>query len=400
MTAAQVFGDVAERLLRQACVDLDGSLRGGRIDRAERYFAAYPLLAAQSQSAVELIYTEFAAREELGQRPTPEEYYLRFPHWRAALRRQFSIHDWMRSGLDEERSGDPPFGADESDGPAADVPHWLGSYELIEEIGRGSCGAVYRAWQHGLERAVAVKLAPPGSAEARNRLLREARVLARLQHPHIMPVYEVAECDGVVYFAMPFAPRGALSDRMAPADEERGAASVPRPSAVVRWIEAAARAVHHAHQNGVVHCDLKPSNILLDADDRPLVSDFGLAQEPDRTAERGAGGLVLVGSPAYMAPEQIGAQPGAYAPPLDVWALGVLLYELLAGERPFVSDNLAGLRQRVCQAEPPPLRRRAPWVPARLEAVCARCLAKDPAGRYASAGELAEDLAACAGRCP
>ena len=206
--------------------------------------------------------------------------------------------------------------------------------------------------------------------------------MARLQHPNIMPVYEVAEYRGVVYFSMPLAPGGALSGRTGTA------------ATVVRWMEAAARAVHTAHQNGVVHCDLKPSNILLDADDRPLVSDFGLAQEPDRSVEGGAG-LVLVGSPAYMAPEQITAWPGAYAPPLDVWALGVLLYELVAGERPFVADSLAALRQRICQDDPLPLRQRAADVSALLESVCARCLAKDPNRRYATAEELAEDLAAC-----
>jgi serine/threonine protein kinase len=385
MIAAPEFGDVAERLLRQACVDLDGSLRRGRSDRAERLLAAYPMLAAQSQSAVELIYTEFAAREELGQRPAPEEYYLRFPHWREALRRQFSIHDWMRGGLQEELPASSSRSADEPDGPTSDAPRWLGTYELIEEVGRGGCGAVYRAWQHGLERAVAIKFLPPGAAsgDGRARLLREARVMARLQHPNIMPVYEVAENGGVVYFSMPLAPRGALSGRTGTA------------TTIVGWMEAAARAVHHAHQNGVVHCDLKPSNILLDANDRPLVSDFGLAQEPDGSVEPGDDALVLIGSPAYMAPEQITARPGACAPPLDVWALGVLLYELVAGERPFVGDTLPSLRQRICHDEPAPLGQRAAGVSALLEAVCARCLAKDPARRYNSAADLADDLAAC-----
>jgi len=380
MIAAHEFGEVAERLLRQACVDLDTSLRRGRADRVERLFAAYPMLAAQSQSAVELIYTEFAARDELGQRPAPEEYYLRFPHWREALRRQFSIHEWMRGSMQE----DLPAALNHPDDSDDSVPRWLGTYELIEAVGRGGCGAVYRAWQHGLERAVAVKLLPPGAdyGGERTRLLREARVMARLQHPNIMPVYEVAEHRGMVYFSMPLAPRGALAGRKEPA------------ATVVEWMAAAARAVHHAHQSGVVHCDLKPSNILLDADDRPLVSDFGLAQEPDRGAKDGAA-LVLVGSPAYMAPEQITARPGAYAPPLDIWALGVLLYELLAGERPFAGDDLAELRQRICNEDAKPLRQRTAGVPARLEAVCARCLAKDPALRYNSAEQLADDLAAC-----
>jgi serine/threonine-protein kinase len=201
-----------------------------------------------------------------------------------------------------------------------------------------------------------------------------------------MPVYDVAEERGVVYYSMPFARRGALS--------ARAAGAAPAPETVVRWLEATARAVHHAHRHGVVHCDLKPSNVLLDDEDRPLVGDFGLAQESAGAAEDDPPGA-LVGSPAYMAPEQITAREGAYSPPVDIWALGVLLYELLTGERPFASDHLPALRQMICRDEPAPLRRRAPGLPAWLEAVCARCLAKDPSRRYPSAEALADDLRAC-----
>jgi serine/threonine-protein kinase len=387
MPIAPGLGSAAERQLRQACRELDRSLRNGRPDCAERYFAVHPLLGAQAQTAIELIYTEFTAREELGQRPAPQEYFLRFPRWKEALQRQFAIHDWLGSGLDDTPNLPAPH--PEADGPDSDVPRWLGTYELLEEIGQGGCGRVYKAWQHGLERLVAVKVLLPGAGGAGvlARFVREAKVMARLRHPHILPIHDVAERRGVVYYSMAFIPGGALSSRIA------DPAQRPAPPTVLRWMHAVARAIQHAHERGVIHCDLKPQNILLD-DDRPLLCDFGLAQEPDPDAGDPSAPAVLLGSPAYMAPEQITARKGAHAPPVDIWALGVLLYELLTGERPFVAASLAALRQQICHHEPLSLRQRIPALSPRLEAICARCLAKDPADRYPSAGALADDLAA------
>ena len=384
MTVAYELGNAAERQLRQACAELDRAL-AGRPDRAERYLGAYPLLAAQVQSVVELIYAEFITREELGQRPTPEEYYLRFPRWKEALRRQLHVHEWLRVNLDDDAAPLPVA----AEGPAGVVPHCLGAYELIEEIGRGGCGGVYKAWQHGLERTVAVKLLPAGAGSP---AARPVPARGPRHGPAAPPQHHAGLRRGRAprrrLFQHAVHSGGALSAwTAAPRPGEEPASS---PATVVQWMEAVARAVHHAHRNGVVHCDLKPSNILLDDDDRPLVSDFGLAQE----AREGGEGHDLIGSPAYMAPEQITAQPGEYAPPIDVWALGVLLHELLTGRRPFVSDHLPGLRHLICEHEPAPCAAR-PVDPRPAGGRLRRCLAKDPARRYPSAGALAEDLAAC-----
>ena len=379
MIIAQKVGSGCEKQLREACAHLDRSLRQGVPATVERYFSACPLLAAGVQSAVDLIYVEFATREELGQRPTPDEYYLRFPHWKAALERQFAVHEWLRQG-----SGEEDLFAAESE-PAPPIPSWLGQYELLEEIACGGVGRVFKAFQHGLDRTVAVKVLRPefgSSLAAREQFCREARVMARLRHPNIMPVHDVGECDGIVYFSMAYMAGGSLADQ--PADCLTAAL-------VVDWMEVLARAVHHAHRHGIVHCDLKPSNVLLDDAGYPVLSDFGLAQAP----ARGDGPIVLrlfAGSPAYMAPEQLPTSTGVPAPALDIWALGVMFYELLAGRRPFVSDQLAGLTELISTKEPASLCSLAPDVPERLEVICDRCLAKCPEDRYSSAAELADDL--------
>jgi serine/threonine-protein kinase len=380
MSAASVVGNDAEKQLRHACAELDRCLRAGQLCRAERFFAQVPLLASHDDHAVELIYTEFVTREELGQRPTPEEFYARFPRWQRRLRRQFQVHNLLRDGLADDTPGEA------AALPAAEaepLPRRLGNYELREELARGGCGVVFKAFQHGLDRVVAVKELRPEYARllrARQRFCEEARVMAHLGHRHVVPVHDIGECAGRIYFSMAFAESGSLAGRVL---DFRG-----RPGA--RLLGKVARAVHHAHEKGVVHRDLKPSNVLLDAADEPWVSDFGLAGLVADSDEDGPG--ARVGTPAYMAPEQISGG-GPVGPAADVWALGVILYELLAGARPFTADTFAGLQQRVVAEDPP----RLPAADPRLEAVCRRCLAKDPGRRYATALDLAEDLDRCLG---
>jgi serine/threonine protein kinase len=361
---------ISEPQLRQACADLDRRLRAGEPCRAESFFANSPLLASQEDWAVELIYTEFVTREELGQRPAPEEFYARFPRWKERLGRQFQVHELLRDGA---AAGALP--------PApADVPcpgDRLGPYELLEEAARGGCGVVYRAWQEGLDRVVAVKVLRPDLGRlpsARQRFCREARVLASLRHRHIMPVHDIGESQGVLYFSMAWAPGSLARHR-------------PGRGAAVDLLAAVARAVHHAHLQGVIHCDLKPSNILLDEEGEPLVSDFGLAQVADD-----GGAADLAGTPAYMAPEQLDGRGWPTGPATDVWALGVILYELLTGRRPFAGASLFELHQAVCAAAPPPFAVYLAEPDPGLEAVCRRCLAPDPGQRFASAADLAQAL--------
>jgi serine/threonine protein kinase len=381
MLLVQQVDNNREKLLREACAELDRALRDGLPQRAEAYLASCPLLAAEAQAAVELIYIEFSTREELGQRPTPGEYYRRFPHWQAALQRQFSVHEW----LSRNSSTDDLLGADNPGGDT--IPAWLGSYEMLEEVSGGGVGIVYRAWQHGLDRTVAVKVLRPElgrTASAREQFCREARVLSRLRHPNIMPVHDVGEANGFVWFSMDFMPGGSLADRR----QDR-----PPPGTVVAWMEALARAVQHAHDRGVVHCDLKPSNVLLDDAGQPVLSDFGLAQTTSRSGRPGLLRL-FAGSPAYMAPEQFSGSAAPPGPAVDVWALGVMLHELLVGCRPFVSDNFSGLVQQIRSHRPVPPSSLDPRVPRWLDEVCGRCLATAPGQRYSSAADLAGDLRA------
>jgi hypothetical protein len=373
--SAPEIGGVSERQLRQACAELDRCLRAGEACRAERFLALAPLLAAQEDWAVELVYTEFVAREELGQRPTPEEYYARFPRWKERLARQFQVHELLREGLVATAPGPG------SAGPEPAAPRGrLGRYELLAEVARGGCGVVYKAWQQGLERVVALKALLPEYGHllrARRRFCHEARVMAALRHRHIMPVHEISESDGVIYFSMDWAPGGSLASAGRPWEPRR----------LAGLLETVARAVHDAHERGVIHCDLKPSNILLDDRGEPLVSDFGLARLPAGGDLDDAG--ALVGTPAYMAPEQLGGHAGAVGPATDVWALGVVLYELWTGRRPFVAATLADLHAAICLQEP------APFEQSGLGTVCRRCLAKEPVRRYRSAAELAEALRGC-----
>jgi serine/threonine protein kinase len=369
----------AERQLREACAELDQRLRAGERCGAEQFFARSPLLACHENHALELIYTEFVAREELGQRPTPEEFYARFPHWVERLRRQFHLHELLRDGMNPEPLPEVP------PAEAGGSPVRLGTYRLLGEIARGAYGVVYRAWQQGLDRTVALKALRPELAYhigVRQAFCHEARVMAALRHRHIMPVHDIGESRGVLYFSMDFAP-GSLA-RHLPA---------PDPDRVAALLEKVARAVHFAHGQGVVHRDLKPSNILLDDGGEPLVSDFGLAW----ALEGQDGSAALAGTPAYMAPEQLAGTCEEIGPATDVWALGVILYELLGGRRPFVADSLTGLRAAACDEQPVPLTHHRPGLDPRFDAVCRRCLAPEAAGRYASAEELADDLRQLAG---
>jgi serine/threonine-protein kinase len=414
-------GNTAEKQLRQACADLDERLRAGKSTRAETFLATYPLLASHPDYAVELIYTEFVAREELESHPTPEEYYFRFPHWTEQLKRQFSVHQWLSENLGEDLShtGAGAEGeATSSTASGTEAGHrWLGQYELLEEIASGGCGRVYKAWQHGLDRVVAVKILLPkysSSLASRERFCREAKLMASLPHPNIMPVHDIGESRGILFFSMNFMSAGSLAQRLIPpakleqsentlatrsdplpadaaslvSSTEPDTAKI-EPEVAVGWLETVARAVHYAHQHQIIHRDLKPSNILLDDELRPVITDFGLAKLPTAANDPEAPEQI-VGSPAYMAPEQLSGEPESVSPATDIWALGVILYELLSGRRPFEGVTLPLLQRLICFHEPPRLAVLCPGLDQRLDGICFKCLAKEPPLRYGSALQLAE----------
>jgi WD40 repeat protein len=247
-------------------------------------------------------------------------------------------------------------------------------------------GVVYQAQQTALGRTVALKMILAGAhagTEERRRFQAEAEAAARLQHPNIVQVYEVGEAGGLPYFSLEFCPGGSLADRL------RGEPLPPMEAA--RLTETLARAVQAAHLAGVVHRDLKPANVLLAADGTPKVSDFGLAKRLDGQPGRTGTGAVL-GTPSYMAPEQAGGKSKEIGPAADVYALGAILYELLTGRPPFRAANPLDTLLLVVSEEPVPPSRLQPGVPRDLEAVVLKCLEKDPARRYPSAEELAEEL--------
>ncbi|MCA9174379.1 MAG: protein kinase [Planctomycetales bacterium] len=275
----------------------------------------------------------------------------------------------------------PPFGSGE-----AAVPATLGRYRLLEEIGRGGMGVVYRADDPALHREVALKIIKPHRlerSEERRRFQREAEAAAHLQHANIVPIYEFGESGATMYCAFELVDGQSLAQRLA--DDKTMA---PREAA--RVIETLGRAVDYAHQRGIVHRDIKPGNILLTRDGTPKIADFGLAKRLDgRDAETQDG--QLAGSPCYMAPEQARGESSAVGPLVDVYALGVVLYEAIAGRPPFQSDNVHATLEQVRHADPPPPSKFRS-APADLEAICLKCLEKRPESRYASAAELALDL--------
>jgi serine/threonine-protein kinase len=345
--------------------------------------------------AVSDLLLEWEERAAAGRPISPEQLCSTRPELLGELRRRIALLRFVSPLLD--------LGGQAGDG----VPTVPG-FQVLNLLGGGGMGVVYRARDVTLDRVVAIKMPQPGALAgevARSRFEREARVLAQLRHPNIVPVHAAGLADGRPYFVMDYLPQGSLagqSSRLA-----------GRVEAVTEVIEKVARAVQHAHEQGILHRDLKPANILLDEHGQPLVADFGVAALLDPDAEEGDATTVEVGAaddagptrrltrtgatlgtPAYMAPELFGAARLA-SPAADVWALGVILYELLTGRRPFAGGDGNRLEDVIRRADPAPPSavRPPPRRDRRLDAIVFRCLAKNPGDRYASAGALADDLA-------
>jgi serine/threonine protein kinase/tetratricopeptide (TPR) repeat protein len=268
----------------------------------------------------------------------------------------------------------------------AEMPREFGDYELLEEIGRGGQGIVFRAWQRSLSRTVAVKIIGSGqwatTAHLR-RLRREAEAAAKLNHPGIVSVHEVGERDGTCYFSMRFVEGDPLDEIV-----DRGPVSAREAAELMAKV---ARTVHYAHEHGILHRDIKPGNILLDANGEPHLTDFGLA----RLVEHGStitGSLEVMGTPSYMAPEQAVGNNAAVGKPTDVYGLGAVLYELITGYPPFLGETTYETVRLLLDSEPRSPRSWNRKIDRDLSAVCLKCLEKNPRYRYSSALALAEDL--------
>jgi hypothetical protein len=327
----------------------------------------------------ELLALDLEYRGRAGERPTAEEYRLRLPG-QAELVGDFFAGLCPTGVGGGTGGGEPPVARAVRAGPVR-VP----GYEELEEIGRGGMGVVYKARQITPPRIVALKMVLVGrhaGPAALARFKAEAEIVARLQHPNIVSVFEVGEHDGLPFFSLEYCPGGSL-------DRKQAGTPMP-PLEAARLVEVLARAVQHAHEQGVIHRDLKPANVLLAADGTPKITDFGLARQLDQQG-RTATGAVL-GTPSYMSPEQAAGRNKEVGPATDVYALAVILYELITGRPPFRGDSALEVLHQVCACEPAPPRQLQPLCPRDLETICLKGLEKSPRKRYASARELADDL--------
>jgi tRNA A-37 threonylcarbamoyl transferase component Bud32 len=268
--------------------------------------------------------------------------------------------------------------------PLPQVP----GYEVIAPLGQGGMGVVYKARDVQLNRFVALKMIRHDrdlglDSTRKEYFLAEARAVAQFQHPNLVQIYEIGELDGQPYFSLEFLDGGNLSQKLGgtpqPADE------------AAELVETLARAVDYAHQKGIIHRDLKPANILLTSDGTPKVADFGLAKQMDQQAGPDEEGGIL-GTPSYMAPEQARGDSSQVGPLSDIYSLGAILYEMLTGRPPFKAADKWRTIQQVRHQELVPPRLLVPQVPHDLQLICVRCLDKDPARRFATARDLADEL--------
>jgi serine/threonine protein kinase len=404
---------------------------------------------SSERDPLEQVTESFLARWRAGERPAVSEYEKNYPELAADIRELFPALVMMEQG--RECVEKPP-GSEDSSSPPQQVPDRLGEYHLLREIGRGGMGVVYEAFQESLGRHVALKVLPSnpfGRAEQLERFRREARAAARLHHTNIVPVFGVGEHQGIHYYAMQFihgqgldavleelrrlrtsreptamsalatnVAQRLLSDQLHPGGIaptiHEGASPLPAPSrplppapdlssasgissnlnlrgpyyaGVARIGLQAAEALAYAHSQGVVHRDIKPSNLLLDTEGRVWITDFGLAKAED-SEELTQPGAIL-GTLRYMAPERFHGQADARS---DVYALGATLYELLTLRPAFDQPHREMLVEQILHREPPPPRKIDPRIPRDLETSVLKAMSKEPARRYASAADLAEDL--------
>jgi serine/threonine protein kinase len=392
----------------------------------EDYLARYPALGPAERLPPELLAEEYRVRHRWGDRPGHVEYARRF----AADAAQFQqALDRIDAELAADAAGESQPSATALVG--AEHPAVPG-YEIVDVQGRGGMGVVYKARQLSLNRLVALKMIrseEQGSAHELARLQSEAEAVARLQHPNVVQIYEVGVHQGRPFLALEFVEGASLAQQL-------GGTPLP-PDQAAPLAETLARAVHHAHERGIVHRDLKPANILLRrkseirnpksetkpkpeiprtetpgaprlglqdsdfefvsdfgfriSDFDPKITDFGLAKRLDDEAGRTQSGAVL-GTPSYMAPEQAQGRARQVGPAADTYALGAILYEMLTGRPPFRGTTPLDTLEQVRSQEPVPPSRLQPSLPRDLETICLKCLAKEPAHRYASAAALAEDL--------
>jgi serine/threonine protein kinase/Flp pilus assembly protein TadD len=439
---AQSFPNRPGALVKQLLEEQRQQWQNGQAWSIEAHLEEHPSLRDDQEAILQLVYNEVLLRESQGEKPTLVEYETRFPTLAAELALQFEAHQQLGPICSDSDQGDGRVDTRDHPPPARQCPRCqapvnsgetscpvcntmipseevrlptpsrlpeIAGYEVLEKLGAGGMGVVYKARQLHPGRIVALKLILGGmhvGPEDILRFLTEAEAIGRLEHRNIVRLYECGKDEGLPFFTLEFVSGGSLKDRI------RGQPLPPREAAQI--LEHLARAMDYVHSQGIVHRDLKPANILLAksetrnpksetrteasgsdfgfriSDFEPKVTDFGLARHLQ------GGGLTqsgaIVGTPCYMAPEQARGKTKDVGPPADIYALGAILYECLTGRPPFQGASAMDILPQVIAGEPLAPGQLVRGVPRDLETICLRCLEKEPGRRYASAGDLAEDL--------
>ena len=329
-------------------------------------------------------------QEILDTNRSPEEVCADHPELLGEVRRRLNRVRRVSSQLDAifptSNSGSSSVANEKRRLPLNGELPQIPGYEVESILGRGGMGVVYKARQLKLNRSVALKMLIYGAAATPQELARfqrEAEAVAALRHPQIVQVYDVGEVNARPYYTMEFVEGGRLAQKLAGA---------PQPARhAAELVKTLAEAIQAAHDEGIVHRDLKPANILLTANGTPKIADFGLARHFDSGPELTLSGARL-GTPSYMAPEQVSGNSRKVGPAADIYALGAILYEMLTGRPPFRAETAVDTERQVTGSDPVPPTRLNPKVPRDLETICLKCLHKAPERRYPSAAALADDL--------
>jgi serine/threonine-protein kinase len=383
------------------CDRFEADWRAGRRPDLALYLSQAPP-GAEASLFHDLLNLDLEFRIQNGEQPDARSYHQQFPELAETVNMAFaSLRDRViatRPGNASNWGSGSTVTSPGANDVGTEASPWLDltlgtppepgvpGYEFLGELGRGGMGVVFKAHQVALNRTVALKMIKSGGVASESELLRfqnEALAVAQLDHPHIVPIYEVGRHLGLHFFSMKLIAGSSLDKRLAEFAAD--------PRAAARIVAVVAAAVHHAHQRGILHRDLKPANILLDERGLPHITDFGLAKRIVGDGELTCSGAP-VGTPAYMSPEQATGAKGSLSTATDVYGLGTVLYALLAGRAPFAGTTLVDTldKVRTCAPEPPSLLNKR--VPRDLEIICLKCLEKEPNRRYPSALALAEDL--------